>query len=135
MATRRQKISSKRNIKKAQRVWDRSHYSLREGNIPKTLATDKDETFRLVLGSVGACTTARKTANNIRKLGYKARVKELTTEKGDKCAVYKGPKRKKQTRVKAGTGPKGQHHAGYSKKLSGWKGYGQREKGGLGRGR
>jgi len=126
--------AQKEAIKKAQRVWDEMHFSRAEGKVPKKLATNGD-IFKLVKGSVGACPRARNIADDLREDGYKARIKDLTIKGKNTCMVYKGPKRKKETRVKAGTGPKGQSHRGYSKKLSGWTGYGEREKGGLGRGR
>ena len=134
MAKGKRSPAQKRAIKKAQRTWDETHYSRAEGKKPPVLASD-GEMFHLVKGSAGACTRARGMANKIREQGYKTRVKELDIKGKKTCLVYKGPRRKKETRVKAGTGPKGHHHAGYGKRLPKWTGYGAREKGGLGRGR
>lgn len=103
--------AQKRAIKKAQRVWDEMHFSRAEGKVPEILATNGD-IFKLVGGSVGACSKARNIADDLREDGYKARVKDLTIKGKDTCMVYKGPKRKTE-----------------------WTGYGERERGGLGRNR
>lgn len=95
MATRKQIEAARRNIKKAQRVWDRMHYSRAEGNAPKLLYAG--ETFRLV-SKHRKKSDAVKKANAIRKKGYKARVDKLSVGGRVMYLVYKGGRRKHRWR-------------------------------------
>jgi len=125
--------AAKKNIKKAQRVWDRMHYSRAEGKAPEKLASD-GEIFRLV-SKHKTQSSAIKKADSIRKKGYKARVSYLDVGGKRVYLVYRGGRRKKTVRVMAGRGPKGHYHRGYVKKAPRWGGYGKREKPGRGKNR
>ena len=100
----------RKNIKKAQRVWDRLHYSRAEGNIPPVLASG-DTLFRYQTHSPNRSLIIFK-AERIRKSGYKARVTWLNVGGRKIYILYKGGRRKHR-----------------------WTGYGKREKPGLGKGR
>jgi len=100
----------RKNIKKAQRVWDSLHYSRAEGNIPISLASGNS------IYKYNTHSTNRKLilskAERIRKSGYKARVSWLNVGGKRIYILYVGGKRKQK-----------------------WTGYGKREKPGLGKGR
>ncbi len=100
----------RKNIKKAQRVWDSMHYSRAEGNIPKVLASG-NSIYRYVTHSTSRTTIISK-AEKIRRAGYKARIKWLDVGGRRIYILYRGGRRKQR-----------------------WTGYGRREKPGLGRGR
>ena len=133
MASRRQIQAAKRNIKKAQRVWDSMHYSVAEGKIPKKLESN-GEIFNFY-AKTNSQKRAISIANSIRNSGYKARAKQLDVGGKRVYLIYKGPRRKKTVYVKAGVGPKGHKHSSYTRHLSNWRGYGRREKPGRGKGR
>jgi len=100
----------RKNIKKAQRVWDKLHYSRAEGNIPKVLASGTS-IYKYYTHSSNRNLILSK-AEKIRKAGYKARVTWLNVGGRRIYILYKGGRRKHR-----------------------WTGYGKREKPGLGRGR
>jgi len=131
MASRKQISTAKKNIKKAQSVWDRSHYSAAEGRVQKRM-TSGGEHFHFK-SKHATQKEAVKKADNIRKGGFKARVKQLDIGGKRPFVIYKGKARKRTTRISSGTGPKGHRHSGYKRSLSKWTGYGKREKPGLGR--
>ena len=133
MTTKKQIQAAKRNIKKAQRVWDRMHKSVAEGYPPEKLASG-GEIFKLQ-----SKTTKRHIAitraNALRRKGFKVRVKPLDVGEKRTYLIYVGPKRKKTAHIPAGKGPKGHYHKSYTRHLPTWSGYGKREKPGRGRGR
>jgi hypothetical protein len=131
MATQKQRKAARKNIKKAQRVWDSMHYSRAEGKIQSRI-TSGGKYFYYNSKHTTQSDAIRK-ANNIRKQGYLTRIKYLTVGGKNIYIVYKGPRRKKRVTVFAGKGPKGQRHKKYTKSAPKWKGYGKREKPGLGK--
>lgn len=68
--------SSKMNIKKATTAWDEMHYSVAEGNIPKTLQV-KDKSYKLY-DTYGNKTMASNVAQSLRMKNIHARVKPIT---------------------------------------------------------
>ncbi|GAI38730.1 unnamed protein product, partial [marine sediment metagenome] len=66
-----QRRASLANIKKAQKVWDVTHYSVAEGRIPSKLVSG-GQTYKYVKGSKSAdCRKASAKADNIRRRGFK----------------------------------------------------------------
>lgn len=131
--TKAQRRSSLKNIEKAQKVWDKTHYSVAEGKIEPRIASGVG--YYYFRSKHKSQKEAMQKADNIRNRGFKARVKYLTIAGKNIFLVYKGGKRKRSVKVAAGTGPKGQYHKGYQKSGPKWSGYGKKERPGLGKGR
>ena len=92
MASRAQIMAAKRNIKKAQRVWDRMHKSVAEGYPPKRLASGGG-VFRFK-GMFTRKGIAEKRAEGLRRRGLKVRVKKLAVGGRVRYLVYVGGRRK-----------------------------------------
>lgn len=133
MTSKKQRTTARRNIRKAQRVWDRMHYSVAEGKIEPKIASGGGLFY--FSSKHTKQNDAIKKADNLRNRGFLARVKYLTIAGKNIFLVYKGRKRKQTVKVTSGTGPKGHYHSGYKKSGPKWSGYGKREKPGLGKGR
>lgn len=102
--TKKRLEASKKNIKKAQVAWDSMHFSVQEGNIPKTLVS-RGETLTFSAHSKNK-SAANKYAKRFRKKGFTARTKSLTIggtsyhgkkiPRHDVHVVYVGRPRKKR---------------------------------------
>lgn len=133
ITSKKQKAASRRNIKKASAVWDRTHFSVEEGKIEPRIASGVG--YYYFRSKHKSQKEAMQKAENIRERGFKARVKYLTIANKNTFLVYKGGKRKRLVKVAEGKGPKGQYHKRYQKSGPKWQGYGKREKPGFGKGR
>lgn len=129
MTSKKQRAAARKNIRRAQRVWDRMHFSVAEGKIEPKIASGGGLFY--FSSKHTKQKDAIKKADNLRKRGFLARVKYLTIAGKNLFLVYKGRKRKRTVKVAAGTGPKGQSHSRYKKSGPKWSGYGKREKPGL----
>lgn len=68
--------ASKKNIKKATRAWDEMHFSVAEGNIPKTLKV-KNKSYKLY-DTYSNKTMANNVAKSLRMKNKQARVRPIT---------------------------------------------------------